>query len=104
MKDIEEPAYVLYYRAHPTSKHPTLHLANLSTLLGSKPGEEKVMDVYVRPADVPTGNPIKAKATISSDRKTITVTVTIGDGQQKFFADSASVRNDMKKEHPNSSW
>ena len=102
MKDIEDPAFILDYREHP--KSGTLSCANLATLIRAKPGQEKEMDVYVVPEHDRTGKPTKAKATISPDRKTITVVVTIGDGQQKFIADADKVMGDMSEAHPKKSW
>lgn len=98
MKTIEDPAYVLAYREHPTSG--TLHCANLATLIRAKRGHEKELDVYVRPEDDRMGELIKAKATTTPDRKWVNVVVTIGDGLQKFIADASKVMSDMSKEHP----
>lgn len=102
MNTIEDLAHVLDYRVHPTSG--TLHCANLATLIHAKRGREKALDVYVVPEDDRMGEPIKAKATTTPDRKWVNVVVTIGDGQWKFSADADKVMSDIRKEHPKKSW
>lgn len=102
MKDIEEPAYVLNHREHPESG--TRSCANLATLIRSKTRQKKAMDVYVRRVDALPWTHIKAKATISHDRKTITVVVIVGEGQQTFTADADEVMRDISEAHPKKTW
>jgi hypothetical protein len=102
MKEFEDPAYVLDYRAHP--KSGTLSCANLATLIRDKSGKSKELEVYVVPADAPTDKPIKATATSNPTSKMLNIVVTIGERQQSFTAKYDDVLYGMSKAHPDRNW
>ena len=97
MKDFESPVYVLDYR-------DTLNCGRLATLIRDTSGQEKTMEVHVRPEYDPTARPILAKATSNPTSKTLGVIVTTEAGQQTFSADYADVLYGMSQAHPDRVW
>ena len=94
---MEAPVYVLDYR-------DTLSCTRLATLIRDKSGQEKTVEVYVRPEYDPTARAILAKATSHPANKTLSVVVITKYGQQIFNIDYEDVLYGMSQAHPDRQW
>lgn len=94
---MEDPAFVLDYC-------DTLSCARLAALIRDKSGQDKTLDVDVRPEYDPTAKALLSQATSNHVSKTLSVVVITEDDLQIFNVDFEDVLYGMSQVHPEKQW